>query len=37
MPTVDSGEPREIFKVVTVVITASQYGDFTFVAHRGNY
>ncbi|GAM77473.1 MSHA pilin protein mshD [Vibrio ishigakensis] len=37
VPTVDSGEPREIFKVVTVVITASQYGDFTFVAYRGNY
>lgn len=37
VPSQDSGSPRELFKVVTVVITASQYGDFTFVAHRGNY
>ncbi|GEA62337.1 type IV pilus modification PilV family protein [Vibrio comitans] len=37
VPAEGGGLPREIFKVVTVVITASQYGDFTFVAHRGNY
>ncbi|MEZ9875998.1 prepilin-type N-terminal cleavage/methylation domain-containing protein [Vibrio breoganii] len=32
-----SEEYPHLFKKVTVVITASQYGDFTFVAHKGNY
>ncbi|PMM08479.1 MSHA biogenesis protein MshD [Vibrio breoganii] len=27
----------DLFKRITVTITASQYGDFKFVAHRGNY
>ncbi|GEA52483.1 MSHA pilin protein MshD [Vibrio inusitatus NBRC 102082] len=27
----------DLFKMITVTITASQYGDFKFVAHRGNY
>ncbi|WP_261816080.1 type IV pilus modification PilV family protein [Vibrio gallicus] len=27
----------KLFKKITVVITASQYGDFTFVAHKGNF
>ncbi|CAM3018468.1 prepilin-type N-terminal cleavage/methylation domain-containing protein [Vibrio rarus] len=28
---------HKLFKQVTVTVTASQYGDFTFVAHKGNY
>jgi len=32
------GDPtKDLFKKITVVITASQYGDFKFVAHKGNY
>ncbi|GEM80953.1 type II secretion system protein [Vibrio superstes] len=27
----------DLFKKITVTIVASQYGDFKFVAHRGNY
>lgn len=32
-----SNMSNDLFKKITVVITASQYGDFKFVAHRGNY